>query len=211
LAIVLAAGLNVVWGLGLALVLACYSALTESSEPWVQLVFAPGGTPVLVHRFGDGRAPEYTTLDGRPIAANNSSSWLQGADLEIVSPQANWSLTKPVGPVIEAYTDALPTPTDWFLLQFRKPRPRAYFVGYDRVSQQRVGYLGRAGFQFQEPTADQTFAINRVPREAWDSPRVVVPSGTGQGVTPAQYYYEGPPEPLALNQAYPAGLLAKNF
>jgi len=147
LAIVLAAGLNVVWGVGLAWAVAFLSTMTDRSEPFVQLLFATDGTPVLSHGYRDGRSPEYTTLDGKPFPTSDSNRWLQGASLSIESPKAIWSLIRPVAPVIDGYTDGRPSPTDWFFVQFRKPQRHAYFVGYDRVSQQRVGYLGRAGFQ----------------------------------------------------------------
>jgi hypothetical protein len=184
---VLAAGLNVVWGVGLAWTVAVFSTMTERSENFVQLLLTPNGTPVLGHRYWDGRAPEYTTLDGKPFPATESGPWLSGANLSIASPQAGWSVTKPVAPVVEGFTDGLPSPTDWFFLQFRKPHSVGYFVGYDRVSQQRVGYLGRAGFQIQEPAADQAFLLGRVSDPDSGSSGLIAPRGTTQGATPAQY------------------------
>ncbi len=186
----LAAGLNVVWGVGLAWAVAFVSAMTDRSEPFVQLLLAADGTPVLCQRYRDGRSPEYTTLDGKPFPESDVNRCLQGASLSIKSPQAEWSLTRPFAPVIEAYTDGLRSPTDWFFVQFLKPQRHGYFVGYDRVSQQRVGYLGRAGFQLQEPIAGQTFVIQRVSVPEWSSAGLIVPQGTPQGLTPELYSYQ---------------------
>jgi len=190
LAIVLAAGLNVVWGVGLTWAVAFLSTMTERSEPFVQVLLAADGTPVLSHGYRDGRSPEYTTLDGKPFPESDANRWLQGASLSIESPQAAWSLIRPVAPVMVGYTDGLRSPTDWFFVQFRKPERHGYFVGYDRVSQQRVGYLGRAGFQLQEPTAGQAFVIKRVSGPDWSAAGCIVPQGTEQGMTPEIYSYQ---------------------
>jgi len=181
LAIVLAAGLNIVWGVGVAWAVIFLSTITQQSQPFDQLLITPDGTPVLGHPYGDGRAPEFTTLDGKPFPATDSSRWLQGANLSIESPQADWSVTKPVAPGVEGYTDGLPSPTDWFLVQFRKSQSVGFFVGYDRVSQQRVGYLGQTGFQLQEPDADQAFVINRAVNSEWGSSELITPPGMSQG------------------------------
>ncbi|HUE16680.1 MAG TPA: hypothetical protein VMR25_21070, partial [Planctomycetaceae bacterium] len=190
LAIVLAAGLNVVWGVGLTWAVTFLSTITDRSEPFAQLLLAADGTPVVSHGYRDGRSPEYTTFDGKPFPMSDVNHCLQGASLSIESPKAIWSLIRPVAPVIEAYTDGLRLPTDWFFVQFLKPQRHGYFVGYDRVSQQRVGYLGRTGFQLQEPTAGQAFVIQRVSSPDWSSAGLIVPQGTPQGMTPELYSYQ---------------------
>jgi|HubBroStandDraft_6_1064221.scaffolds.fasta_scaffold02585_5 hypothetical protein len=190
LAIVLAAGLNIIWGVGLAWAVSFVSAITEKNDFYTQLLFTPNGTPIRLHRFADGRAPENTTLDGKPFPATETTPWLAGAGFSVESPPADWSVMKPVAPVVEGYSDGLRTPTDWFCLQFPKPHAIAYFVGYDRVSQRRVGYIGRTGFQLEEPTAAQAFVLDHGPGPEWGGPGIIAPRGSLRGVTPAEYYYQ---------------------
>ena len=190
LAIVLAAGLNIVWGAGVGWTVAVVSTIARPDEPFVQTPPRGRRHPRPRSPTRDGRPPEDTTLDGNPYPATDATHWLQGASFPIETLQAQWSLIKPVAPRIEGFTDALPSPTDWFFIQFRKPRPIGYFVGYDRVSQLRVGYLGRSGFQVGEPTGSEAFPINRNFDVSWDSTGIVAPPGTSSGVTPAQYYFQ---------------------
>jgi hypothetical protein len=190
LAIVLVAGLNILWGVGVAWAVLFVSTITEKNDPYAQLLFTPNGTPVLLYRFADGRAPENTTLDGKPFPATESSPWLTGAGFSVESPPADWSVVKPVAPGVEGYSDGPRSLTDWFCLQFPQPHAIAYFVGYDRVSQQRVGYIGRAGFQLEQPTAEQAFVLDHGPAPEWGGAGLIAPRGLRGGVTPAQYSYQ---------------------
>jgi hypothetical protein len=187
LAIVLAAGLNLVWGLGFAWAISIVSQLTRTKEPYAQINVTADGIPLREIRSGDGRAPEYTTLDGKPYAVTDKARWLQGAPLSIESPQDRWSVTKPVEPRIEGFSDGRRTPVDWFFVQFRKPQSVGYFVGYDRVSQQRVGYIGRNGFQIEEPNVEQVFPIRRIREDSWATSGLIAPEGVTRGNTPAQF------------------------
>ncbi|HEX4069759.1 MAG TPA: hypothetical protein VHX68_01265, partial [Planctomycetaceae bacterium] len=190
LAIVLAAGLNIVWGVGLAWSIMVISSVPQTDQSYVQIMMTADGTPVRVRRFADARPAENTTLDGQPYPVNEKTAWLQGANLFIESPQAGLSVTRPVAPRIEGFTDGRPAPVDWFFVQFRQGQPVGYFVGYDRISQQRVGYLGRSGFQLAEPTVEQVFPISRIHDGSWGVSALIAPSGTSNGTTPQQSYVE---------------------
>ncbi len=201
LAIVLAAGLNIVWGVGLAWAIMVISSVTQTDQPYVQILMEADGTPVRVRRFADGRAPENTTLGGQPYPVNEKTAWLQGANLSIESPQGHLSVTRPVAPRIEGFTDGRPAPVDWFFVQFRQTESFGYFVGYDRISQQRVGYLGRSGFQLAEPTVEQVFPISRIHDGSWGVSALIAPPGTSNGSTPQQSYVENAFD--ALSEASP--------
>ena len=190
LAIVLAAGLNIVWGVGLAWSIMVISSVPQTDQSYVQIMMTADGTPVRAARFADARPAENTTLDGQPYPVNEKTAWLQGANLFIESPQAGLSVTRPVAPRIEGFTDGRPAPVDWFFVQFRQGQPVGYFVGYDRISQQRVGYLGRSGFQLAEPTVEQVFPISRIHDGSWGVSALIAPSGTSNGTTPQQSYVE---------------------
>ena len=86
-----------------------FSTIDQTDDPVFSSCSRPTAPPSCSHRFRDGRAPEYTTLDGKPFPVNESDRLVAGSEPFRSSPRkADWSLIRPVAPEIEAYTDGRP-------------------------------------------------------------------------------------------------------
>jgi hypothetical protein len=189
-ALVLAAGLTVVWAVALVWIVGIAAALTSRSGRFDQILFTADGTPMIGHHYFDGRRPEYFTVDGKKYEPSDSDPWLGGAAMAVDPPQEEWAIMKPVAPRMEAFTDGQPFPVDWFFVQFGEPRRIGFFVGYDRVSRRKVGYLGHSGFQSDEPAGAQAFEIDRALNRPWGSSGLIAPAGSVNGISPAQYTFQ---------------------
>ena len=124
----------------------------------------PEGTP-LISRFylGTLQRTEYFTLDRKPYAAHDlpQISGAPVADRPAATPTRPTVQRPREEPVVVSYSDARPRPTAWYFMVFGNPTGHGYFVGYDVLSRDRVGYIGRDGFQLALPADSQLFAVLR--------------------------------------------------
>ncbi len=151
--------------MGIALLWACvlvWSTQTISGRSrgyYEHVIVTADGTPIISRAFVDTlQRTDYFTLDRKPFADHELAqiSPAMVADALALAP------TKPRGePVIQSYSDARERRTAWYFVAFGNPAGTADFVGYDVLTNQRVGYIGLAGFQADRPTDKQAFPIRR--------------------------------------------------
>jgi hypothetical protein len=113
------------------------------------LVVTADGTPLIrsvpISNFSLGT---YRDLSGRPHDAPETGELLQGVTMpgELEAPgffsgSPGWEQR------LKIFVDA-PQPTvNWFFVHDGKPLGAGYFVGYERISNRRVGYIGLNGFR----------------------------------------------------------------
>jgi hypothetical protein len=160
-AMAIAVGIVLVWGL-----VAVWSKEAFSRGfAYIETVnVTPEGTP-LISRFYSGtlQRTEYFTLDRKPYAAHDPPQ-ISGAP---VADRPAATTTRPTvqkareEPVVLSYSDARQRPTAWYFMVFGNPTGLGYFVGYDVLTRDRVGYIGRDGFQLDLPADGQVFAVLR--------------------------------------------------
>jgi len=150
---------------GIALLWACvlrWSSQTISgrqSAYYERVIVTPDGTPIIARAYVETlQRTEYFTLDRKPSAVHEPPQ-ISGA---IVADAPALTPTKPMGePVILSYSDARERRTAWYFVAFGNPAGTADFVGYDVLTNQRVGYIGLAGFQADRLTDKQAIPIRR--------------------------------------------------
>jgi hypothetical protein len=153
----IAVGIATVWGC----VVGWSSQAFErrSREYYERVAVTSDGTPIIDRSYsGTLQRTDYFTLDRKPYAAHEPPeiSGAQMADRPAVT------ATRPrEEPVVLDYSDARSRPTAWYFVVFGNPAGKSYFVGYDVLTRERVGYIGGDGFHVDRPADGQFIAVRR--------------------------------------------------
>jgi hypothetical protein len=151
LALFLAAGFAVVWGVlgGWVLTVSEHTGGTEERSQ--RLVFChPDNTPVIEQHDQQGGV-QYRNLDGNPAVVPESGNGhrslattcpaLLRAEGRTESGEVSWDER------VRAFVDGGSPAVFWYFVCDGRPEGSAYFVGYDSRTRNRVGFLGTAGFR----------------------------------------------------------------
>ncbi len=163
IALVLAAGTAMVWGIVSVL---CSSAIlyrqfrqlaSADLVVYEQLSFAEDGTPMISWRSRADNRTRYRTLDGEHTESRGLSrtSRLHG-------PKGVKQLDVPVEwpRRIFATSDHGLAPQYWYLIHDGRSPGYTWLEGFDSVTRQRLGYIGRRGFRNSPPPSDERFPID---------------------------------------------------
>jgi hypothetical protein len=160
LAVLLAIGAGVAWGLLFAWGSAVVSQIAASDNVHEQLLFLRDGTPIIQSFIGNNYDRRtFRTLDGKDVEVAHDScaygTYLVGPDY----PKGRftdlpWRLR-----VLCVHYDQYGAES-WFFVRDGKLDGHGYFVCYDRAAKARVGCIGLGGFQTDVPPLDQQFPIN---------------------------------------------------
>jgi hypothetical protein len=163
-AIVVAAGVGVVWGLGVGWILTLGTMLFGNNQIREELSISLDGTPVISvmsYDTGGVNALSRRTIDGKPWPSDYEL-WLGGAHLErqnrppgLMQLPIGWSR---FGSRLGGLTDGKKPPTGWYIVSTDPLAERLYFAGFDPVSNLPVGYIGTAGFRLTAPPLEEQFA-----------------------------------------------------
>jgi hypothetical protein len=118
------------------------------------LVVRSDGVPLILSIAMDNASPfTYRDLSGRPQVAPERKEQLPVVYMPgehgtpgFFSSQPHWDQR------IEAFVDAQVPTVNWFFVHDGRLEGAGYFVGYDRISNRRVGYIGLNGFR-SDPVA----------------------------------------------------------
>ena len=145
----------------------------------------PDGTPVISRTFsGTPQHREYFTLDRKPSPAHEISGITAAVMAKGPADSAMWPLEEPL---IRVYSDGRERLAAWYFVDFGNPAGHGYFVGYDMATRDRVGYIGREGFQAAPPSAGQLFAVNRTAPLAWTA-SFIAPDSNHERVEAVPWY-----------------------
>jgi len=160
LAIVLAIGAGVIWGVIVGFSFSTISAIVFSHDVNEQLTFLHDGTPVIQSYLGaDYTARTYRTLEGKPVDVEDID--LRCGDF-LSGPQdtrkrfADLTWERRIAPLRDDYYGR----ENWYFIHDGQLRGHAYFVSYDKAAKARTGYMGRNGFRPDEPPLEDQFSIN---------------------------------------------------
>lgn len=124
------------------------------------------GTPVVSANKGRyGENSTYRTLEGKPLSISRQEAWLYGAGLAGLKSGPSYGMPWYNGnrwnEGIVGYNDGGQPMTYWYLLHNAEPPRSGYFIGFDSISKQQVGYIGSNGFQTHRPTSQEAFPMRR--------------------------------------------------
>lgn len=161
LGLVLAAGTAIIWGV---VVFGCSLAILLGSLDSPESLFdehlcfdGEEGTPLIGWRSRSDRRLRYRTLDGDQTEARGQfqTSRLRGPEgVKLLDVPVEWSQR------ILAASDHEIAPEYWYLIHDGRPDGHARLEGFDGVTRQRIGYIGRHGFRDAPPTPDDGFPID---------------------------------------------------
>jgi len=161
LALVLATGAAIVWGFAWG----CVANLIEARQRAVRLRqtsyeqfdVLQDGTPVItISNIGySGRIVR--TLEGELRGVGNP---LRGASLLPLSHRDRIGRLMDWRYRVLGCSDFGTPPAFWYLVHDGRREGQAWFEGFDSVTGQRIGWIGREGFRREPPTAGGTFTVD---------------------------------------------------
>lgn len=149
LAMVLAIGAAGIW-----ITLASWfmtTVLVGNRVTYETLVYAADGQPYIQsYDIRNYQSRSYRSLDGQRKNIDDQT-WLAGATA-VGDPHAKWTApAKGWAGRINALSDGRAPATYWYYLIDEHGRDAALFVGYDSISQRKIGYLDASGFHAEAP------------------------------------------------------------
>jgi len=159
LAILLAIGAGLAWGLAGGWGTAVVNDIVLSGKLHEQLLFCRDGTPVIETYGGRYESRSFRKLDGTNIEVTNDAfrngERLQGPEYQ----NKRFTGLRWNERIVCAYNDWY-GPEVWYFVHDGKLEGHGYFVGYDKIAKATIGYIGCDGFRPNEPPLDQQFAVD---------------------------------------------------
>lgn len=170
IACILAVGFSVVWFFVASMIGDHISNEWLPHDNFESLEFACDGTPVVnEHSVDEQGKGIYRGLDGRRVRFPRSFNAYQGSDDLQQAPMA--FLASQFQPTtdfrelgwnqrlirLSAPNDC---PMNWFFIHDGKLEGHGYLVGYDRKTDQKIGYIGRNGANDERPALKDQFPID---------------------------------------------------
>ena len=158
LAFVIAIGVGLVWGVVVGLTTETIRGLFSPERSHESIVVSRDGTPLIQsYRSGDYYDRTFRTLDGTVIEPERDE-WYGGAYLYSPCPRqahrhGDWMER------IKGASDGKTPPSYWYFVHDGLDGGTGYFVGFDKKTKHRVGYLGRSGFQKSAPRDAERFPV----------------------------------------------------
>jgi hypothetical protein len=186
LAATLASGFGTVW---LVVTTWVGSSIIEAwpGEIWPpreELVVAPDGTPLIASTPHENLSlTTYRELGGRahdPIDREEMlpALYMPGDHeaIGVIFSPLGWELR------LKVFVDEREPNTDWYFVHDGKAQGSGYFVGYERVSNRRIGFIGLSGFRSHAVPPDEWIPVRgEVFRDYsfWSSAPVSIRTGRG--------------------------------
>jgi hypothetical protein len=163
LALTIAIGFAVVWGILAAVSAVFVEGSLRSHRPVRTVEILADGTPVIFTYWSDDRQPPtYETLDGKLA--------FEGMRQDVPPPAARvqeplrpnmWPFRLTWDRRVIAFTDRGGGSVHrWYLIHDGHRDGSAYFEGYEWRTKQLIGFVGRNGFQRTKPAAEDRFSIS---------------------------------------------------
>jgi hypothetical protein len=160
LAFLLSIGAAVAWGVLCGWGLSIIDDMISSSDRGEELQFLRDGTPILVSYAGrDSSCRTCRTLDGKEL---EDSDTYQAHQENLAGPDyrdtrfdgLRWRQR------MTCVTENWQRREAWYFVHDGRLDGHGYLVGYDRIAKAKVGYIGAAGFDRDEPPLDRQFPVS---------------------------------------------------
>jgi hypothetical protein len=180
----LAIGFGTVWTLAALWLFTAIDSARQGAEAntYEQLVVTSDGTPLIKStRWYNMSLSTYRDLSGREHEAPDQSHVLPGVYMpgEPAKPgfftdQPGWDHR------LEYFVNEQEPTVHWFFVHDGKPEGGGYFVGYERKSNRRVGFIGLLGFRSHPVPIDEWIPVRSpliMDYSQWSSALISIQSG----------------------------------
>jgi hypothetical protein len=170
LATLLAIGFGIVWGMIILWAVQVADEAYRRHRSFESLVFMQDGTPVVRTHVGNRYdAPQYQDLSGNRLDISATEErWLPAFPLPAaVSENKSSVVVAPWYYRIASFVDDRRPPVYWFFVTDGRSQGHAYWVGYDSLTNARIGFLGTAGFRADPLVPEELFPFSG---STWDDP-----------------------------------------
>ncbi len=170
LALVITLGAGIVWAVALRWMINTADDVLGPKRQYEFMSLRMDGTPVV--RTYAGKYAEYSgehrshTLDGKSLSISRQEAWLDPAHLLGAKTQEDQGADRPwnndewKSRRIAGYNDGGRPPTYWYFVRDLAPSGVGYFAGFDSVTKECIGYIGRNGVQAAMPSSAECFAVS---------------------------------------------------
>ncbi|QDU60950.1 hypothetical protein Pan216_18030 [Planctomycetes bacterium Pan216] len=163
-ALTLAVGVAIVWGFVVSWPLQMVTTALRGSGGARQLQVTGRGEPLVATWNGNNSWGGYTyeDLEGNSVDVPADQAWLSSGPLRLGVPPSHlptWMTPVSWRNRIRGFNTTSRHPQYWYFICGDEPHPKAYFVGYERLSSQRIGFLGAYGERGEPIPAGQRFSI----------------------------------------------------
>ena len=159
-------GVTVAIGFGAAWVFAAswvISLFEHRYQMYSRLVFQHDGTPLaMTTSTTDGTASvtTYTDSSGRPIKADDvENTGHEFLTTSALTPETDKPARRGWESRIRPFADGRENGATWYLVAEARPEGGSYLVGYDRLSNARVGFIGLNGLRPDLPPSSEFLPI----------------------------------------------------
>jgi hypothetical protein len=162
MAATLAVGFGILWCiLSLWLGTTIYEAWSGKLPPWENVVVMSDGTPLIVTYSSDNLSlATYRDLNSQKHDPENPQEQLRPVSMpgvheppDFFSSQLGWDRR------IKAFTDEREPTANWYFVHDGKPQGAGYFVGYERISNRLIGYIGLSGSRPRTPPTEEWIPV----------------------------------------------------
>ena len=158
LAAFLSIGVGLIWGVAFLFSISIAESTFSSFDGAITLCFTRNGTPVV--RLGVSYdTAVYHDLDGNVFDVSSSNLTYTGS-LSSAADSENHSFRPPWSKRVKNLNISYYAGENWFWVCDDQYPCHCYLVGYDKLSKTKIGYLGRNGFQPDEPAKEEQFLID---------------------------------------------------
>jgi len=189
----LATGFGTVW---LLLVLWLGTAIQDAWQggkrdwpPREELVVKSDGTPLILSTPWENLSlATCRDLNGRVQDAPDRNDLLPAVYMPGEHGKPGFSSSRPGWEHrLKVFVDEQEPTVNWFFVHDGRPEGAGYFVGYERASNRRVGFIGLSGFRSDPVPTDERIPVRAaliMDYSLWSSAPLLFYSGGGWGVRP---------------------------
>jgi hypothetical protein len=161
LATVLLLGFGVVIGMVMGWSISILDAITAKPRIYQDISVMHDGTPVIRQlSISQDYHPTYLTLDGKEITVKRDERFLDRAYLNGSSDIMKQKGFPKNQNRIAAFSDQNDPPNYWYFVHDGYPDGKGYFVGFDTMSKQCIGYIGIHGSCSNLPPQEEWFPMD---------------------------------------------------
>jgi hypothetical protein len=166
LALVLAAGAGIVWGIVVGLALKIVSETLAHRNGYEGLVVLRDGTP-LIQWFPAGDAlVHYRTLDGKAAAIAAPLDESRASQVALLRPSPQSSTFGNDWRICRVGQDSQQAGV-WFFVHDGRRYGRGFIAGYDPTTKRLIGYIGRGGSRLSPPPEAEQFPVEAGRMTCW--------------------------------------------
>jgi len=166
--------------------------LGGDQPPREDLVVSSDGTPLIVaYPHKNLSLATYRDLNGRVHDALNGNETLSTVYLSDEHETSGFFSSRPGWEHrLKVFMDEREPTVNWFFVHDGKPQGSGYFVGYERVSNRLVGFIGLTGFRSHSVPAGERIPMRGeliVDHSSWSSAPLWMNSGRNWAIRPDRW------------------------